>query len=82
MKMITGIRWLHLRMKTDTMANTEKGAGKPAFFYARYRFFLSNPDKEESAKKRNPTGSFYEKRAKPTAPLNTRNFGKVTCGKR
>jgi len=43
-------------------------------------FFAARVKKEARKKKSN--GQLCKKQAKPTAPLNTRNFGKVTCGKR
>jgi hypothetical protein len=68
-------------MKTGTTVAIEKGRGNPPFFYPAPPFSF-NPGERRKGEKRNPTGSFWKKQAKPTAPLTTRNFGKVTCGKR
>jgi hypothetical protein len=50
--MITGIRWLHSRMKTGTTANTEKGRGNPPFFMLVTAFFFQILTKKKARKKK------------------------------
>ena len=73
--------WHPSKMKTGTTVATEKWRGNPPFFWPA-PLFSFKPGQRRKREKRNPTGSFWKNQAKPTAPLNTRNFGKVTCGKK